>query len=270
MEQRTLQVAVSVLQLPYRNQSLSDLSTRSMTLRKVFMNISPFRRTLMGMLRPYDVAKLAAALGCDLTEAERKKYMNTVDDMFPDRSELIKLQDLGCRVSIFGADLRKLELRLSSPLHYEHQFGRCQLQIFVLVSCPAHSLGSTIQPRWIQINSSYSDIRVSAYDNTMIGLITPWIAMRSDLMESALGVRSPTGLLHSMQQQLLPCIRLEAGEQSCILLYSQLKPRAWMESNLLDNNPRVSYSSNSFIVAPCWSHSYVMLQVDWCEVRQCD
>ena len=91
----------------------------TMALRKVFMDVSPFRRTLLGMLRPYDIAKLAATLSCDLTKAERKIYMDIIDDIYPNRLELDKLQDKGCCVHIFGADMAKLRLRLQRPLYYE-------------------------------------------------------------------------------------------------------------------------------------------------------
>ena len=62
-----------------------------MALRITFMNISPFRRSLISRLRPYDITKLVVALGCDLTKAKRKLYLDIVDDIFPDRSELNKL-----------------------------------------------------------------------------------------------------------------------------------------------------------------------------------
>ena len=213
----------------------------------------------MGMLRPHDIARLAAALGCDLTKAERNRFMDIIDDIFPDRSELRKLQELGCRIDIFGTDMRKLALRLSSPRYYERQFGFGYLQVFVLVSSPERSLGSTIQPRWVQIDSSYRDIRVSVYDNTMIGITTPWVPMRSDLMERVLGIH--TGFLYPMQQQLVPCTRLEAGVQSCSFFRSQLKPRTWLESHLDNQDSHFKGPRNSSIVAPCQSHSYVLLQV---------
>lgn len=117
-----------------------------MTLRKVFMDISPFRRTLLGMLRPYDIAKLAASLACELTKAEKRAYMDVTDDIFPDRSELDRIQDKGCCIHIFGADLAKLRLRLQRPLYYERQVGHIRLHIYVLISSPEHSLGNTVHP----------------------------------------------------------------------------------------------------------------------------
>ncbi|KAK3216195.1 hypothetical protein GRF29_8g2555733 [Pseudopithomyces chartarum] len=233
-----------------------------MTLRKVFMDISPFRRTLLGMLRPYDIAKLAASLACELTKAEKRAYMDVTDDIFPDRSELDKIQDKGCCIHIFGADLAKLRLRLQRPLYYERQVGHIRLHIYVLISSPEHSLGNTVHPRWVRINSTYTDVVVNAYDNTLMGHHTPWVPMRSDLMESTLGKRFlHTELLQPVQQQFVPCTRLHGRSQRFISLYGDCRPKQWMDQNILDRQARQKYPNISFIVAPCWQQSYFMLHI---------
>ena len=234
----------------------------NMALRAVFMNISPFRISLMRMLRPYDIAKLASALDCDLTQAEYRRFMEVVDDIFPDRSELKKLQDKGCCIHVFGADLEKIQLRLKKPLVYERDFGSSNIHVYFLVSSPKRSLGYTVQPRWVRINSSYSDVNVNIYDNTLTGHFTPWIHMRPDTLEKVLG--RPflhVSSLQPIRQQRIPCICLNGRSQKFIFLYGDWRPRDWMESNIRDRNARRKYPNINFVVVPSWQHTFFMLHI---------
>ena len=216
----------------------------------------------MSRLRPYDITKLVVALGCDLTEAKRKLYLDIVDDIFPNRSELNKLQNKECCIHVFGADLTRLQLRLNRPLYYARFFGATPLNIYVLVSSPGRSLGYTVQPRWVLTTSAYNNIKLSAYDNTCVGHTMPWIHIRPEVIENILGKHFlHTTLLQPIQQQLVPCIRIQGGSQRSILLYGDSKPRYWMESNLLNRQARRNYPGINFIMAPCWKHSFFMLHI---------
>ncbi len=104
-------------------------------LREVFMNLSPFRTTILSLLPPFEISKLLAALSCDLTPAEWKLHMNLLDDIFEDTTPIILMKRLGMTVRVFGADLKLLEERVRDPCGYlkENRHDRA-LNVFVLVT----------------------------------------------------------------------------------------------------------------------------------------
>src|SRR4051812_37579195 len=87
-------------------------------LRQFFLNVEPFRRNMLSILSPHEIAKLRAALNCDLTPAEWKRHMNILDDIFEDATPIRLMQKLGMTVRIFGADLDLLERRIRNPCEY--------------------------------------------------------------------------------------------------------------------------------------------------------
>ena len=56
------------------------------------------------MLQPYDIAKLANALRCELTKEKRSRSIMLLNDIFQDTDELNKTQELGLRVNLFGTN----------------------------------------------------------------------------------------------------------------------------------------------------------------------
>ncbi|KAF2726739.1 hypothetical protein EJ04DRAFT_557818 [Polyplosphaeria fusca] len=104
-------------------------------LRILFTNVQPFRRTLLQLLSPYDIAKFLVAIRCDISKRERETYMNILDELLEDTRDFELMKELSWTVLIFGSDLNILQGRLSDPLTYlaEYQAERV-FNIFVVVT----------------------------------------------------------------------------------------------------------------------------------------
>lgn len=186
-------------------------STLIAMLRSCFTYIYPFRRTLLQMLRPYDIAKLANALECELTKEERSQSMMLLDDVFQDTDELNKTQESGLRVHLFGTDTLLLQDRLLHPRRYLQRSS--PFNVFVLVTAPVgNPRGTADFPSWIRINTSFEDINTFAYDYTTVGDKTPWIPISGRLISHAFGSPFNTDQKHLR----MPCFTFQSGK----LLYS--------------------------------------------------
>lgn len=101
----------------------------------LFNCIEPFRSSLLCMLRPSDIARLLLAVQCKVTNAERDRYMNILDEIFEDSSPVRAMQKSGLRVRMFGADLVALQDQLMHPNTCMSSKGlQRPLHVFILVN----------------------------------------------------------------------------------------------------------------------------------------
>lgn len=188
------------------------------------MNVYPFRRTLLRLLRPHDIARLTAALNCELTKKERLRFMNILDDIFPDRTEVDAIQNFHLRIQLFGADILSLEQRLLRP---EKRHGASRpLNIFALVSAPVgNPWGDAERPRWTRLNSSYDDINVYTYNYAKVGDTTPWVPINGRLISRTFGF--PYNV--DQAQLRMPCWTIENGNQKYLLQHGYVFSRRMFE-----------------------------------------
>jgi hypothetical protein len=104
-------------------------------LKAIFINIEPFRSTLLRILRPFDIAKLLVAINCSLDDWERKRHMDVIDDIVEDNQDLTVMKKLGVTLQIFGSDLALLQQRLRDPRNYLARFGdRNSFHVFAVAT----------------------------------------------------------------------------------------------------------------------------------------
>lgn len=104
-------------------------------LSPVFVNVTPFRATLLSMLRPFDIAKLLVAIDCGLSEWERERHMDVLDDIIEDNQDITIMKKLGITVRLFGSDLSLLQRRLWDPCSYLVEFcERRSFHVFVVAT----------------------------------------------------------------------------------------------------------------------------------------
>ncbi|CAI6338096.1 unnamed protein product [Periconia digitata] len=101
----------------------------------IFTCVKPVRNVLLQMLRPFDIANLLAATHSALHPEEKKVYMDYLDDIFDEKRELSRLNELGLNVILFGSDLHILQERLEDPRGHRKKFGKDHdFHIFAIVS----------------------------------------------------------------------------------------------------------------------------------------
>ena len=54
------------------------------SLASVFTNIEPFRSSILRMLLPIEIARLLAAIDCNVTKWERETHMDVLHEIFQD------------------------------------------------------------------------------------------------------------------------------------------------------------------------------------------
>lgn len=112
----------------------------------LFDCIEPFRSSLLCMLRPFDIARLLLAVQCKVTNAERDRYMNILDEIFEDSSPILAMQKSGLRVRMFGADLVALQDQLMHPNTCMNFKGlQRPLHVFILVNDIVDSLATLVR-----------------------------------------------------------------------------------------------------------------------------
>ncbi|KAF2866230.1 hypothetical protein BDV95DRAFT_649826 [Massariosphaeria phaeospora] len=190
------------------------------TFRRTFTCVEPFRRTILTLLRHFDIANALAALDCSLSEWEIKTHMNIMDDIFDDRSEIDVMLNLGFHIHIFGADLHTMRTRLKCPYYYHHNFQKDhQLHIFVVVSDYLRLLpilefiplflykwASSTDPTiiWASIPNTCQNVWIHSYQQSL----SPQMPMSRTLTAHVLGYQTLSPLLNPPNRSI-PWITLD-------------------------------------------------------------
>lgn len=116
---------------------LSFVSMTSTLLENIFINVEPFRATLLTMLQPFDIAKLLAAINCGLSKWEQKRHMDILDDIVEDSADIALMTKLGMTIRLFGSDLNLLKRRIRDPCGYLEEF-RHDRSFHVFVVATSH------------------------------------------------------------------------------------------------------------------------------------
>ena len=105
----------------------------------VLFNITDVRRSILRNLRPYDIARFLAATGCQITEKEREKFMNLVDDIFLDSDEIKILLDAGVKIILLGHQLHLLHDRLRDAKDFTRRYGNSfTIDLIAVAYCNPH------------------------------------------------------------------------------------------------------------------------------------
>jgi hypothetical protein len=241
-----------------------------MSFRYAFTNVWPFRRILLGLLSPYDIAKVLQCLDCKLTRTEWNTHMDIINDIFLERSHIDSLLRFGLRIYLFGFDLQILSERLKDPLHYDQQYGKNYiLYVFAIVSTPtSNQMLSIHQPQlpcfppvsvnssWRRLKGTHSTIQVYVHNHTSQHDI-PWVNVDKSLIGYVFGCQ-PRNLFKSVLvrplRHPLSSIIVDRESRTHKTIYGQRHTSESAQSML------AGQSMNPCIVlAPTFSDPFVIL-----------
>jgi hypothetical protein len=158
----------------------------------------PIKSCLYSYLRPWDIVKLSYVLKISLTKYDRDKYLNLLDDIFPDTRIISLASKLNIQISIFGNSLPLLKRRLEDPQDYFHKNGEDrEMQhspLFVVL------LGQVGTPQFPRNRLVYElpDNLTFELSNSDAQLLTKWFRVEPfcSVNESSLQERRHVSLVH--------------------------------------------------------------------------
>ncbi len=103
------------------------------TIQDLFVRIEPFRSTVLSLLCPFEISTFLQATRCHLSEWERNRYLDILDDIFEDSAIITQMVAAGMTVRIVGSDVARLQIRLTDPSTYYASAAQ-DFYFFVLVS----------------------------------------------------------------------------------------------------------------------------------------
>jgi hypothetical protein len=109
------------------------------------------RKTVLGSLSAYDVAKLDMVMGNFLDASERNRYLNPTRDFIWDTKEMENLIDCGMKLLLLGNNTSALTRRLQDPEGYLRSYGHGRkLQIYLIGYFPIAGVTSDILDRMLK------------------------------------------------------------------------------------------------------------------------
>lgn len=92
------------------------------TLSYLF-SIYPVQEVLLENLLPFDIAKLLAVIGCQITPVQREHYMDPVRDVFAEYDDIKLLTKAGARIILLGHGVHLLHQRLNDTETFIKRYG---------------------------------------------------------------------------------------------------------------------------------------------------
>jgi hypothetical protein len=138
------------------------------TLTYLF-NLPPLQEILLEELLPFDIARLLAATGCEITPGLRKKYMNPVRDVFEKHEEIALLTKAGVNIILLGHKAHLLHKRLNHTEAFVQKYGnRFEIDLIAIAYCH-HDLPAN--------TAHFPSIRFTVSDRVLMNLENrPYIA----------------------------------------------------------------------------------------------
>jgi hypothetical protein len=113
------------------------------------------RRELLRNLSAYNIAKLDAVLGSFLNPKERDVYLNPVQDLIWNITELRALKAHSMQLLLIGNNISALQERVQHPRQYIRKHGHSQkLQIYLVGHFPVMCKTTGIRDRLISYTLS--------------------------------------------------------------------------------------------------------------------
>jgi hypothetical protein len=113
------------------------------TLTHLF-SLPPIQDILLEYLLPFDIARLLAAIGCEITSHQRKKYMNPVRDVFDKHEEIALLNRAGVNIILLGHKAHLLHERLNNAKLFVQKYGdRFEIDLIAIAYCHPDSSANT-------------------------------------------------------------------------------------------------------------------------------
>jgi hypothetical protein len=146
------------------------------TLAHLF-SLPPVQDMLLEDLLPFDIARLLAATGCEITQVQRKKYMNPVRDVFDKHEEIALLTKAGVNIILLGHNAHLLHKRLNDTQSFVQKYGnRFEIDLIAIAYChpdssanAAHfpSIRFTVTDQVLENLGSRSDIAYSWLEHSL-------------------------------------------------------------------------------------------------------
>jgi hypothetical protein len=140
------------------------------TLAHLF-SLPPVQDILLEYFLPFDIARLLAATGCEITPSQRKKYMDPVRDVFDKHEEIALLTKAGVSIILLGYNAHLLHKRLNDAESFVRRYGnRFEIDLIAIAYChpdssanAAHfpSIRFTVTDQVLEKLGSRSDIAYS-------------------------------------------------------------------------------------------------------------
>jgi hypothetical protein len=127
------------------------------TLAHLF-SLPPVQDMLLEDLLPFDIARLLAATGCEITQVQRKKYMNPVRDVFDKHEEIALLTKAGVNIILLGHNAHLLHKRLNDTQSFVQKYGnRFEIDLIAIAYC--HPDSSANAAHFHRDRSSFGESR---------------------------------------------------------------------------------------------------------------
>jgi hypothetical protein len=114
------------------------------TLADLF-SLTPVQDTLLEDLLPFDIARLLAATGCEITKVQREKHMNPVRDVFEKLGEIALLTKAGVNIILLGRNVHLLHKRLNDTESFLQRYGnRFNIDLIAIAYCHPDSSDNAV------------------------------------------------------------------------------------------------------------------------------